>query len=252
MQCAAGDAWDPVVKSIGFFFDYIDPAHPDCRHIIKRLLHGRVDPSAVPRSGPAPALMRFSELKAVVPLWEKVTAEIEGDEEAKKVLDWVREMYAWDVAVTQAGVPYDVQRTPSTVLMAQPPHDLTMGAGAVAHYTWGVIYREAGKDIWKWDKREYTSEQQAKKVCRATLGSRLRAAGPAVGGAWTWAWAWAMLLPFAPYHADATGACSLGCCCRCCCRWRRCRSSRCRRSPGRRAGSCRMACPSRASCTRPW
>lgn len=34
----------------------------------------------------------------VVPDWERLTAHIEADEESKKRLGWVREMYAFSVA----------------------------------------------------------------------------------------------------------------------------------------------------------
>ena len=57
----------------------------DCAHIIKRLYNGG-DPADVPNSGPAPAILRFADLEAVTPYYEKVTAAIEEDEEAKKVL----------------------------------------------------------------------------------------------------------------------------------------------------------------------
>ena len=60
----------------------------DCAHIIKRL-YGGGDPSEVPNSGPAPAILRFSDLERVTPTWEEVTAAIEEDAEAKKVLgEW--------------------------------------------------------------------------------------------------------------------------------------------------------------------
>ena len=61
------------------------PSSLACRHIIKRL-YGGGDPADVPNSGPAPAILRFADLEAVTPYYEKVTADIEADEEAKKVL----------------------------------------------------------------------------------------------------------------------------------------------------------------------
>lgn len=59
-------------------------ARPDCAHIIRRLYGG--DPADVPNSGPAPALLRFTDLAKVTPLWEQITATIEADKEAVKVL----------------------------------------------------------------------------------------------------------------------------------------------------------------------
>jgi hypothetical protein len=81
----APDAYDPVAKGLSFAFDYIDPVHPDCFQIIKRL-YGGGDPHDVPNSGPAPVLVRYGELKGVTPVWERITADIENDAEAVKVL----------------------------------------------------------------------------------------------------------------------------------------------------------------------
>lgn len=81
----APDAYDPTAKGLSFAFDYIDPVHPDCFQIIKRL-YGGGDPHDVPNSGPAPVLVRYGELKGVTPVWERITADIEKDAEAVKVL----------------------------------------------------------------------------------------------------------------------------------------------------------------------
>jgi hypothetical protein len=81
----APDAYDPSASGLSFAFDYIDPVHPDCFQIIKRLYSGG-DPHDVPNSGPAPVLMRYSDLYGVTPEWERITAAIEDDKEAVKVL----------------------------------------------------------------------------------------------------------------------------------------------------------------------
>lgn len=54
--------------------------------------------SKVPGTGPAPILMRSTDWLRVVPEWERLTAFIEGNEEAKSKLGWVREMYAFSIA----------------------------------------------------------------------------------------------------------------------------------------------------------
>jgi hypothetical protein len=54
--------------------------------------------SKIPRTGPAPVLMRAVEWLRVVPAWERLTAHIEGDDQIKDVLGWVREMYAFSIA----------------------------------------------------------------------------------------------------------------------------------------------------------
>jgi hypothetical protein len=59
---------------------------------------GRGALSLVPRTGPAPVLMRGAEWLAVAPEWERLTAHIESTPEAKSRLGWVREMYAFSIA----------------------------------------------------------------------------------------------------------------------------------------------------------
>ena len=44
------------------------------------------DVKKIPRSGPAPVLLRPHELALIGPDWERYTAWIEGNENAKKVL----------------------------------------------------------------------------------------------------------------------------------------------------------------------
>lgn len=68
----------------------------DCAHIIRRLYDGK-DPQEVPNSGPAPAIIRFNDLATVTPLWEQVTAAIEADKEAVKVLGEWEGMGVWGV-----------------------------------------------------------------------------------------------------------------------------------------------------------
>ncbi|MEW5317898.1 MAG: hypothetical protein WDW38_009160 [Sanguina aurantia] len=100
---AAPDANDLSHPGRQFAFDYIIPSHPNCKEIIRRLAGG-IDPDTIPASGPAPALLRFTDFAKVLPPWERVTAAIEADPESVKVLGWVREMYAWDIGVVQANV----------------------------------------------------------------------------------------------------------------------------------------------------
>lgn len=162
----APDAANPNLPGMQFHFDYIAPAHPDCAHIIKRL-GGGIDPETVPASGPAPALIRFTDLVRITPDWERVTAAIEADKEAVKVLDWVREMYAWDIALVLGNVSMVTENPPHSRLIAQPPHDLTIGDAAIFHYTWGALYSERAtpkKEFFRWEKRDYTAKEHALKV----------------------------------------------------------------------------------------
>ncbi len=76
----------------------------------------------------------------------------------------VREMYAWDVAVFLANVSLVHRLPPDSRLMAQPPADHRLGAAAIYHYTWGSIFKEDGKEVWRFDKRDYTKAEEALKV----------------------------------------------------------------------------------------
>jgi hypothetical protein len=152
---APGDAYSSDVPGWQYHFGYIIAQHPDCAHIIKRL-YGGGNPADVPNSGPAPAVLRFSELGLVLPYWEKVTADIEADAEAVKVLGWVREMYAWDIALAQAKVKILTEDPPKSPLIAQPPADHSIGNAAMFHYTWGAIYNDSTHTVWRWEKRDFT------------------------------------------------------------------------------------------------
>jgi hydroxyproline O-arabinosyltransferase len=159
----APDANKPGTKGYLYAFDYIMPNHPVCRDIIRRL-SGGLDPARLPNSGPAPVMLRFSEWQALGPLWEQLTATIEADAAAKEALGWVREMYAFDIAIGQTAVKYDIAMAPASVLISQPPHDHALGAAALFHYTWGTIYKQAGREIWKFDKRFYTAPEHAARL----------------------------------------------------------------------------------------
>lgn len=167
-----GDAWDPSIPGQSFAFDYIGSQNP----VVRQLLEERCSNcsvSSVPNSGPAPVLMRFSDLKAATPIWEELSLWIEKHEEAKKMLGWVREMYAWDIAVGVNGLNIKNQGPPYTPLISQPPHDLTLGNASMYHYTWGIIYKEDNKDnkedLWKFDKRFYTDYKDSLKVPKLAL-----------------------------------------------------------------------------------
>jgi hypothetical protein len=74
-----------VVPGLAFKFDYIAPQH----HIVQQLLREKCptcNPSSVPGSGPAPVLMRFSDLRAATPLWEELSLWIENNKPAKDAL----------------------------------------------------------------------------------------------------------------------------------------------------------------------
>eukprot|EP00967_Tisochrysis_lutea_P073469 scaffold98367_cov21-Tisochrysis_lutea.AAC.3 len=92
---------------------------------------------------------------------------------------WVREMYAWDIGVAANKLNIQNQGHPHTPLISQPPHDHHAYNASMYHYTWcacvfawarfrveeGSIYKEGGKEVWKFDKRFYTAPVDALKVC---------------------------------------------------------------------------------------
>ena len=93
----------------------------------------------------------------VMPDWERLTAHIEADPESKEKLGWVREMYAFSVALALQGVKVDLAKPPLNPLIAQPPADATLGQAAMFHYTWGSVFQNAkGEKVWEFDKRAYT------------------------------------------------------------------------------------------------
>ncbi|GLC55430.1 hypothetical protein PLESTB_000986400 [Pleodorina starrii] len=165
----APDAYDARAVGFQFMFDYIMPEHPSAVPFMNKLSGGRVEPKNIPRSGPAPVLIRYTDLAALIPDWERITADIEADPEAVKQLDWVREMYAWDIALALHNVTLVTETPPHSRLIAQPPHDLIIGDAAMFHYTWGTLYYENKKEIFKWEKRDYTSREQALKVPMLTM-----------------------------------------------------------------------------------
>ncbi len=92
-----------------------------------------------------------------MPDWERLTAHIEADPESKEKLGWVREMYAFSVALALQGIKVDLAKPPLNPLITQPPADATLGQAAMFHYTWGSVFQNAqGEKVWEFDKRAYT------------------------------------------------------------------------------------------------
>uniref|UniRef100_A0A383WBI5 Hydroxyproline O-arabinosyltransferase-like domain-containing protein n=1 Tax=Tetradesmus obliquus TaxID=3088 RepID=A0A383WBI5_TETOB len=159
-----GSAHDMAVQGYGFTYDYIDPSYPAAAKVIKRMCPECSQVSQVPHSGPSPVLLRPHELALVAPDWETYSAWIEGNEHARNAFGWVREMYAWCVAVHKNGVQLTHELPPASRLMAQPPHDWTAGRAAFLHYTWATLYHQDGKEIWRFDKRDWTAKEHELKV----------------------------------------------------------------------------------------
>ena len=102
----------------------------------------------------------------VMPDWERLTAHIEADAESKEKLGWVREMYAFSVALALQEIKVDLAKPPSNKLIAQPPADARIGQAAMFHYTWGTVFQNSsGAKVWEFDKRTYTDASIVTQVC---------------------------------------------------------------------------------------
>jgi hypothetical protein len=80
-----GSAWDASIPGEGFLYGYIGPTYPTVSAVIKEMCP-HCEPSAIPRSGPAPVLMRFEDLRKATPAWEKYSKWIEDHAAAKETL----------------------------------------------------------------------------------------------------------------------------------------------------------------------
>ena len=144
--------------SYAFHFEYINTRYPRLPELWTELgYRGNVDD--IPCSGPAPVLMRFEDVVMVADGWQVYTHAIEASEKAKKELGWVREMYAWSMAVADARGPTDLEDHTryQTRLISQLPADDMLGKAAMFHYTWSTQYLTVPdkRVVWEWDKRHY-------------------------------------------------------------------------------------------------
>lgn len=77
---------------------------------------------------------------------------------------WVREMYAWCVSVHKNNVQLVHQQPPKSRLISQPPHNWELGEAAMLHYTWGTLFFKNDKEVWRFDKRDWTAKEHELKV----------------------------------------------------------------------------------------
>lgn len=107
----------------------------------------------------------------VLPDWERLAAHIEADPESKEQLGWVREMYAFSVAVALQDIHLDLAQPPLNRLITQPPADANLGQASMFHYTWGsVFHNSSGDKIWEFDKRAFTDASIVSTVSFRGLG----------------------------------------------------------------------------------
>ncbi len=77
----------------GYHFTYINPDYPTVAPIIREMCPS-CDTHRIPASGPAPVLLRYTDLLAATPYWEKYTQWIEDSPKARKELGWVSGCWA--------------------------------------------------------------------------------------------------------------------------------------------------------------
>ncbi|KAK3257519.1 hypothetical protein CYMTET_33395 [Cymbomonas tetramitiformis] len=148
-------------SGLAFPFGYIVPEWDSVKPIMRRYYSGPL--KDIPGTGNSPVVLHVEDFARVVPLWVDTTEKIDADEEAVKVLGWVREMYAYSIASALANVTYSLPPVPKNPLMVQPPADEALGEAVICHYTWGTFIHEGDKELWRWDKREYASGQYGDK-----------------------------------------------------------------------------------------
>ncbi|KDD75998.1 hypothetical protein H632_c402p1 [Helicosporidium sp. ATCC 50920] len=162
---------DPKEQGLAYMFSYIQPASASLAKAIRALYPESKGPvSDIPRTGPAPAMMRKSDWLRVCPDWERLTAQIEASEELKTALGWVREMYAFSVALALEKVQLRVDPAPVSPLIAQPPSDAVPGEASALHYTWASTFKDKDrKEVYSFDKRTWVAPDIVKPVKKPDL-----------------------------------------------------------------------------------
>jgi hypothetical protein len=155
-KTTAGKAW-------AFPFDYINPGMFPTE---MKQLWPEGQPVDIPNAGPAPLVMSVQDWIAVTPDWVRLAAKIEADDRLKKVLGWVREMYGFSIALAIHKLAVDLTPPGSNRLISQLPIDRGLQNAHAFHYTQCTIYKTlvGDNDVWKYDKRFYTSAEVALKV----------------------------------------------------------------------------------------
>ncbi|EFN57057.1 hypothetical protein CHLNCDRAFT_143799 [Chlorella variabilis] len=150
------------VRSLGFWYSYVYADAKVFKSFMPRFYPPGLGPlSEVPRTGPSPVMARVAEWLRVLPRWEAYSAQIEADAEASKRLGWVREMYAFSLAVAVERLDLDLGQSGNSTLIIQPPVDLRLGRATQIHYTWGPKLKEGGNDteFWRFEKRDWTQQR---------------------------------------------------------------------------------------------
>ena len=120
---------------------------------------------SVPQTGNSPQIMTAEDFRLMMPAWRDMNAKVEGDADAVREFNWVRDMYAYSFAAANTGIRHHVPLVPWNPIMVQPPADTVLGQAAILHYTWGPIISVGQgaekKVLWQFDKRQYQGGEAA-------------------------------------------------------------------------------------------
>ena len=150
--------------AVGYPFFYITPNDDAHWKILQKFNAARAPRASFPPTGNSPCMLSIDALRAVTPIWHDLAVRMKHDPEADAAFGWVLEMWAYSVAVAQAGVKHAMVDE----LMIHPPWDASTRAKSngrqafVIHYTYGQDFTKSGQMTngkvgdWHWDKRDHT------------------------------------------------------------------------------------------------
>ncbi|KAI3431793.1 hypothetical protein D9Q98_010546 [Chlorella vulgaris] len=145
-----------------FPFFYIEPSKKEYLPIVNKFVGPvtRQQTEEIAPIGNAPTMMRWEDMKAVMPLFFNMSIAIHADPDASKAWGWVQEMYAFTLSAYKAGIRgIDLHLR----MMAQPPYDEKLAPFYLLHYTYGMDYTLQGLFTpgkygeWRFDKRSYAT-----------------------------------------------------------------------------------------------
>ena len=132
------DGSDPVAEEI----NYMNPASPGGKSVIKR--HCRRNAEKVQSIG-YPLIIHERELRTIADRWHVLLEEMRNDKFTRKAVNWVCDMWAFNVAAAECGISFRVEKRCSfSNEDIRPDHCLV-------HYT----YPTSSRSGFLWDKRQY-------------------------------------------------------------------------------------------------
>ncbi|PRW57732.1 hypothetical protein C2E21_3449 isoform A [Chlorella sorokiniana] len=157
-----------AAPALGFFYPNVFPEYPQWKDLITRKLFppGLGPLSAVPRSGPAPVVMRVADWVRAAPRWVDIADQMETEPELVKGLDWVRDMYSFCIAMAVERIPLRLEGGMRSTLIVLPPAANGLGSATGLHYTYASRIRWAANAslAWQFEKRAWTRQRIMEEV----------------------------------------------------------------------------------------